>query len=120
MLRQLLGRHALPVLAATLFGLPLWFLVSGSLRPVGLPPPAGFELLPPSAFLEPDQPPESSQVFVDAIPDIRAVPHTANWSRVEKEADNVLESVFYGRVEREAGIRQLIESTRPLSATGGG
>ncbi|MDQ3342730.1 MAG: hypothetical protein M3425_05910 [Actinomycetota bacterium] len=52
MLRQLLGRHALPVLAAALFGLPLWFLVSGSLRPVGLPPPAGFEFLPPSPTLD--------------------------------------------------------------------
>ena len=72
------------------------------------------------AFLEPDQPPESSQVFVDAIPNTRATPHTANWSRVEKEADNVLQSLFYGRIEREAGVRQLIESTRPLFTAGGG
>ncbi len=66
------------------------------------------------AFLEPDQPPASSSVFVDVVPDIRAVPHTATWSEVEKEADNLLGSIFYGRVEREAGIRQLVEQTQPL------
>ena len=66
------------------------------------------------AFLEPDQPPASSKVFIDVVPAIRAMPHTATWSEVEKEADNLLGSIFYGRVEREAGIRQLVEQTAPL------
>lgn len=38
--------------AALLFLLPLWFLVSSSLRPLGLPPPLGVELLPPEPGLE--------------------------------------------------------------------
>ena len=66
------------------------------------------------AFLEPQQPPASSKVFTDVIPTIRSVPHTETWSQVEKEADNLLGSIFYGRVERDAGIRQLVEQTRPL------
>ncbi len=51
-MRRVLSRHLLPALVATVFALPLWFLVSGSLRPVGLPPPAGVELLPPSPTLD--------------------------------------------------------------------
>jgi multiple sugar transport system permease protein len=42
----------LPAAAAALFVVPLWFMVAGSLRPIGLPPPAGVELLPPSPTLD--------------------------------------------------------------------
>jgi multiple sugar transport system permease protein len=46
------GRH-LPAVAAALFALlPLWFLIAGSLRPVGQPPPAGVELFPRSPTLD--------------------------------------------------------------------
>jgi len=50
--RGLLGRHVPAVLAATLFLLPLLVMVSGSLRPAGLPPPQGVELLPADPTLE--------------------------------------------------------------------
>lgn len=40
------------IAAALLFLLPLWFLVSGSLRPLGVPPPQGVELLSPAPSLE--------------------------------------------------------------------
>ncbi len=53
------------------------------------------------AFLRPGTPPASSRVFVEAIPTIRAVPHTAAWSRVEE------------------GLRELVEATRPLFGQGG-
>ena len=45
-------RHLPGLAAAIVFLLPLWFLISGSLRPVGLPPPAGFELVPPSPTVD--------------------------------------------------------------------
>jgi multiple sugar transport system permease protein len=50
--RSPLARHVPAAVAAAFFLLPLWFMISGSLRPVGLPPPAGFELLPPAPTLE--------------------------------------------------------------------
>ena len=50
--RSWIVRHVPALLAAAVFLLPLWFMISGSLRPVGLAPPAGFELLPPSPTLE--------------------------------------------------------------------
>lgn len=69
-----------------------------------------------ASFLRPGVPPASAEVFIDVQPDIRAVPHTASWPRVEKEADQILEELYYGRVEREEGIDLLIETTTPLFA----
>ena len=80
--------------------------------------PSRLDVADSPAFLEPEKPPASSAVFVQAIPSIRSVPHTATWSQVEKEGDNLLASVFYGRVDREQGIRQLIEATKPLFGGG--
>ena len=45
-------RHVPAVAAAAFFLLPLWFMVSGSLRPVGQAPPTGVELLPGAATLD--------------------------------------------------------------------
>jgi multiple sugar transport system substrate-binding protein len=70
-------------------------------------------------FLAPDQPPASSRVFIDVIPIIRPVPVTATWRRVEKAADSVIEEMFYGRIDREAGVQQLINSTKPLFGASG-
>ena len=47
-MRSVLGRHVVPAAVAAFFVLPLWLLLVGALRPLGLPPPTGFELLPPS------------------------------------------------------------------------
>src|SRR5688500_5510187 len=49
---SVLGRHVPAALAAMVFLVPLWFMVSGSLRPVGQPPPSGVELLPSSPTLD--------------------------------------------------------------------
>ena len=81
--------------------------------------PSRMDVAESEAFLRPDVPPASAEVFVDVQPSIRAVPHTATWSRVEKEADQILEALFYGRVEREEGIDQLIDTTAPLFAAPG-
>ena len=49
MSRHGLSRHLLPALVALLFLLPLVFMVTGSLRPAGAPPPTGLELVPDGA-----------------------------------------------------------------------
>lgn len=69
------------------------------------------------AFLEPDKPPASSKVFIDTADTIRPVPVIPNWSRVEDEGDTILAEIFYGQVDREDGLAQLIEATAPLFAT---
>lgn len=52
MLRGLLHRHLPAALVAALFLLPLVLMVSGSLRPAGLPPPEGVELVPSAPTLD--------------------------------------------------------------------
>ena len=76
--------------------------------------PSRMDVARSPAFLRPDEPPASAEVFIDVQPSIRAVPHTATWSRVEKEADQILEELFYGRIEREEGIDLLVRTTAPL------
>ncbi|MFC0506751.1 carbohydrate ABC transporter permease [Micromonospora costi] len=41
----------MPALVAALFAAPLWFMLVGSLRPAGRPPPRTLELLPPEPTL---------------------------------------------------------------------
>lgn len=76
--------------------------------------PSRLDVASSPAFLEPSEPPESAQVFLDAVPHIRAVPHSATWSQAEKRADEILELMFYGRLDRERGLRRLVEETAPL------
>jgi multiple sugar transport system permease protein len=46
------GRHAPALVVAAVFLLPLVVMVTGSLRPVGVPPASGLELIPRHATLE--------------------------------------------------------------------
>jgi multiple sugar transport system substrate-binding protein len=80
--------------------------------------PSRLDVAESDVFLEPSAPPASSKVFVDVIPHIRTVPVTATWIQVEGEADSLLEQLYYGRVDRDEGIRQLIETTKPLFGGG--
>jgi multiple sugar transport system permease protein len=48
---RLVGRFVVPGLFAALFAAPLYFMVMGSLRPAGRPPPRTLEVLPPEPTL---------------------------------------------------------------------
>lgn len=63
-------------------------------------------------FLEPDEPPARSQVFVDAMEVIRAVPVMANWPAIEDTASQDIEQAFYGRVSVPEAAAAAIERTR--------
>ena len=52
MTRSPVARHLPALLVAVLFLLPLWFMISGSLRPVGEVAPTSLELLPQAPTLE--------------------------------------------------------------------
>jgi multiple sugar transport system permease protein len=51
-MQRVVGRHLIPGAFALLFAAPLLLMISGSLRPAGLPPPLGVELLPPDPTLD--------------------------------------------------------------------
>lgn len=76
--------------------------------------PSRIAVLESDAFLEPTAAPRSAQVFVDNARIARATPHTASWAQVERQADDILESMFYGRIDREEGLRQLTEDLLPV------
>ncbi|MET8310188.1 sugar ABC transporter substrate-binding protein [Micromonospora sp. NPDC005173] len=85
-------------------------ILAGSGRTV----PSRLDVANSPDFLDPQQPPRSSRVYLDAEPHLRATPRTGTWSRVEREAGGLLAEVFYGRIGREEGLRQLEEKLRPL------
>ncbi len=76
--------------------------------------PSRISVLESPAFLEPDLPPASAQVFADNARIARATPHVPEWAAVEKAADDILEAIFYGRIDRETGIARLHEDTARL------
>ncbi|SCG55205.1 carbohydrate ABC transporter substrate-binding protein, CUT1 family [Micromonospora echinaurantiaca] len=84
--------------------------------------PSRLDVANSPVFLDPAAPPKSARVYLDAEPHLRATPRTATWSRVEKETGTLLEELFYGRIDREEGLRRLEEQSRQLFAlpVGGG
>lgn len=68
------------------------------------------------AFLEPDEAPARSQVFIDAMEVIRAVPVMANWPPIEDTASQDIEQAFYGRVSVAEAAAAAIERTRQFFA----
>jgi multiple sugar transport system substrate-binding protein len=63
------------------------------------------------AFLDPSQPPASSEVFLDAIPNIRRLPISPNWAQVEEAADLALEEAFFEGGEIEELLQRLRQET---------
>ncbi len=62
-------------------------------------------------FLDADEPPASSKVFVDALSQMHKLPVTPNWVDVEGRTDDVLESLYYGKLGLDAGLTRLAEET---------
>jgi len=78
--------------------------------------PSRLDVAGSPTFLDASAAPASNQVFIDVQPSIRLVPRTVTWAEVESSANSALEDLFYGRVDREAGIAALVaESERLLS-----
>jgi len=63
------------------------------------------------AFLDSDEEPANSQVFLDAVEHMHRLPTTENWIDVEGKANDVLESLYYGRLTVDEAIDRLAEET---------
>ncbi len=55
------------------------------------------------AFLAPDKAPASSQVFLDVIPSIRALPFSPHWSELESAVNEELERAIFANDEEAGG-----------------
>jgi multiple sugar transport system substrate-binding protein len=72
------------------------------------------------AFLDPDERPARSQVFIDGIATLRAFPKISTWPEIEDAADVILEQGMYGGLSADDVITQLEEQTRDAFSRDGG
>jgi multiple sugar transport system substrate-binding protein len=64
-------------------------------------------------FLDPNQPPANSRVYIDTIPTLGRVPIMTTWSAIEETASKEIERAFYGQVSVQEAARSAIELTQP-------
>lgn len=64
------------------------------------------------AFLDPEERPSRSRVFLDAIPALRPLPVVATWPEIESTADVILEQAMYEGLPIDEVIALLEEETR--------
>ena len=64
-----------------------------------------------TAFLDPSARPASSQVFLDALPTIRALPVLPNWVDIEGIADEEIQRAFYGQATVYDAVLSAIRRT---------
>lgn len=74
------------------------------------------EVAESEAFLDPDERPASSRVFLDTIEVIRRVPNVSTWPEIEDASEGILETAFYERGDAAEAARLLDEATRDLFA----
>lgn len=65
-----------------------------------------------SAFLQPDQKPANSQVFLKTIPYLRALPILATWTDIEIVTSEELEFAFHGGATLDAAIDAAVIRSR--------
>ncbi|MCA9973543.1 MAG: sugar ABC transporter substrate-binding protein [Anaerolineales bacterium] len=75
--------------------------------------PSLIEVASSPAFLDPNQPPANSQVFVDTIAQLGRVPTMATWVAVEETSGQEIERAFYGHVSVEEAAATAIELAQP-------
>lgn len=80
--------------------------------------PSHVEVSRSAAFLDPNQPPRNSQVFLDAIPTVRALPTVSTWPEIEDLSYGILENAMHRGDRLDDVIRELDVKSRPMFARG--
>lgn len=65
-------------------------------------------------FLDPEKPPRSSQVFLDAIPRARRLPVASTWPEIEDAADLAIKRAYYTELTVDETLATIAEETGPL------
>jgi multiple sugar transport system substrate-binding protein len=74
--------------------------------------PSVQEVATSPAFLDPDQQPASSSVFLDVIPTLRRLPNVGPQDEAEEAADDLLQQLFAGN----AGVEKTVAEVRRATA----
>jgi multiple sugar transport system substrate-binding protein len=99
-----------------------WRFVEYALGPEGAPVVARTGRTVPSlrsvaesdAFLDPNQKPANSRIFLDGIEHIRRLPTISTWPEIEDASGGILENGMYLAQPVDRVVRELDETTRPL------
>jgi multiple sugar transport system substrate-binding protein len=70
------------------------------------------------SFLAPDKAPKSSQVYLDQLPGVRALPHSPTWNEAEVVAEEVLAQLFAGKLTLDQAIAAIRTGTARELAKG--
>jgi multiple sugar transport system substrate-binding protein len=65
-----------------------------------------------AAFLDPNQPPAHSRVFLDTIPSLGQVPLMPTWAGIEETTSREIERAFYGQATVEEATASALALTR--------
>lgn len=101
-----------------------WRFVEFALGPEGAPivaasgrtVPSLIEVANSEAFLDPDEKPANSEVFLETIPIIRRVPNVSTWPEIEDAANALIEDGFFEGAPAQEIVEQLIATTTPIFA----
>lgn len=66
------------------------------------------------AFLDPSAKPKNSQIFLDEIPNIRTSPILVNWADIEEQANQQLDTAFYGGQTVDKAVAAIQDNTKDL------
>lgn len=66
-----------------------------------------------AAFLDPNQRPAHSQIFLDVIPSLRHMPNLPRWTSIEETANNEIERAFYGQATVAEAVALAVSQTLP-------
>jgi len=78
--------------------------------------PSNIEVSQSDAFLDQGLPPSRSQVFLDAVEDVRATPVISTWPQIEDVTGPIIEDGLYQGQSAEEVARRVDEETRDLFA----
>lgn len=78
--------------------------------------PSNMKVAQSPAFLDASLRPANAQVFLDAIPHIRAVPAVSTWPEIEDVTAGILENALYHGDPLDKVIAALDQKTRPIFA----
>ena len=59
------------------------------------------------SFLDPNNPPASSQVWLDQLADARSLPHSPTWNEAEEVTEEVLIQLFAGELSVDEAIEEI-------------
>ncbi len=67
-------------------------------------------------FLDPAAAPKSGQVYLDALPTVRAMPGAAGWNEAEETASEILTQLFAGKLSLDAAVERIGRDTATVLA----